>query len=241
MEAYKFPPTFVPEASTFASYISLVAANSDFLTYYKNNYVVSFITALVTTGLAVFAGYALSRFKYKWNNLIISALIAAQIFPVISRLISLYTMLKSVSLLNTHFGLICALIAASLPFSVILMVSFFDSIPKSIEQAAFIDGASRLQILFKVVMPLTKPGLLAVGIYTFLLTWDDYLHAVTLITSDNLRTLSTGIALRYLGELSYDWSLINTISVVGTLPMMLFFFFFQKYMVQGLTAGAVKG
>ena len=86
-----------------------------------------------------------------------------------------------------------------------------------------------------------KPGILAVGIYSFLMTWDDYLHAATLIQTDALRTLSVGIALRYLGELSYDWSLVNAISVVGALPMILLFVFFQKYMVKGLVAGAVKG
>ena len=102
-------------------------------------------------------------------------------------------------------------------------------------------SAGRFQILFRVVAPLIKPGMLAVGIYAFLLSWDDYLHASTLIQTDSLRTLSAGVALRYLGELSYDWSLINTISIVGTLPMVLLFFFFQKYMVKGLVAGAVKG
>jgi multiple sugar transport system permease protein len=115
------------------------------------------------------------------------------------------------------------------------------NIPKEIEEAAKIDGASRNTILFKLLTPLVTPGILAVGIYAFLMTWDDYLHAATLIQSDNLRTLSVGISLRYLGELSYDWSLINSISVIGTLPMVLVFFFFQKYMVKGLVAGAVKG
>jgi multiple sugar transport system permease protein len=86
-----------------------------------------------------------------------------------------------------------------------------------------------------------KSGLVAVGIYAFLMTWDDYLHAATLIQTDANRTLSVGIALRYLGELSYDWSLVNTISIVGTIPVVLLFFFFQKYMIKGLVAGAVKG
>ena len=96
-------------------------------------------------------------------------------------------------------------------------------------------------MLWRIVVPLVKPGMLAVGIYAFLMTWDDYLHAVTLIQSDSLRTMSAGVAMRYLGELSYDWSLINTISIVGTVPMLLLFFFFQKYMIKGLVAGAVKG
>ena len=103
------------------------------------------------------------------------------------------------------------------------------------------DGAGRLKVLWRIVVPLVKPGMLAVGIYAFLMTWDDYLHAITLIQTDSLRTMSAGVALRYLGELSYDWSLINTISIVGTVPMLLLFFFFQKYMIKGLVAGAVKG
>ena len=121
------------------------------------------------------------------------------------------------------------------------MASFFDSVPKDLEEAAYIDGASRFKTMFKVVIPLVIPGLLAVGIYSFLVAWDDYLYASTLIQNDALRTLSTGVTLRYLGELSYDWSLVNSISVVGTLPMVFLFFFFQKYMIKGLTAGAVKG
>ena len=99
----------------------------------------------------------------------------------------------------------------------------------------------QLKVLWRIVVPLVKPGMLAVGIYAFLMTWDDYLHAITLIQTDSLRTMSAGVALRYLGELSYDWSLINTISIVGTVPMLLLFFFFQKYMIKGLVAGAVKG
>ncbi|MHB8128056.1 MAG: carbohydrate ABC transporter permease, partial [Mobilitalea sp.] len=146
-----------------------------------------------------------------------------------------------VNLMNTRVGLILAITASMLPFTTMLMASFFDGIPKEIEEAAYVDGAGRFGVLLKIVMPLVKSGVLAVGIYAFLLSWDDYLHASTLIQSDHLRTLSTGLALRYLGEMSYDWSLINTISVVATLPMVFIFFFFQKYMVKGLVAGAVKG
>lgn len=160
---------------------------------------------------------------------------------MISRLISLYGLMRGMKLINTHAGLTLALTAAMLPFSIMLMSSFFDSVPVAVEESARIDGASRFGVLFRIVVPLVKPGILAVGIYSFLLAWDDYLHAATLIQTDSLRTLSIGIALRYLGELSYDWSLINTISIVGTIPMLLLFFFFQKYMVKGLVAGAVKG
>jgi len=162
-------------------------------------------------------------------------------FPVISRLISLYDLMGKARLINTRTGLIVALIAAIVPFTSMLMASFFEGVPIAIEEAAYIDGAGRIQILSRIVIPLVKPGIVAVVIYAFLMTWDDYLHAITLIQNDALRTLSAGVALRYLGELSYDWSLINAISIVGMAPMIVLFFLFQKHMVRGLVAGAVKG
>lgn len=241
MEAYKFPPTFIPLAPTVQSYINLFMSNNEFFIYYKNNFIVAGSAAAITTLMAIISGYALSRFNFKWNKWIIAAFTSAQMFPIISRLISLYKILGDMKLINTHMGLIMAITASMLPFTIMLMSSFYDGIPKELEEAAMIDGAGRFQTLFKVVAPLIKPGMLAVGIYAFLLSWDDYLHASTLIQTDGLRTLSSGVALRYLGELSYDWSLINTISIVGTIPMVILFFFFQKYMVKGLVAGAVKG
>ena len=161
-------------------------------------------------------------------------------FPVISRLISLYGIMKAVGLTDTTLGVVLANAATQIPFCVVLMASFFDAIPKDMEEAAYVDGASKFATLFKIIVPLVLPGLLAVGIYSFLTTWDDYLHAVTLLRSENLWTLSQGLKLTYMGEVS-DWQLINTMSTVGTLPMVFVFFFFQKYMVKGLTAGAVKG
>lgn len=241
MEAYKYPPSFLPIEPTLDSFIKLFTINNEFFVYYRNNFIVSFSTAVITTVMAIFSGYALSRFKLRWNRWVLTALLSSQMFPVVSRMISLYDLLGDVGLINSLPGLIMALIADVLPFTILLMVSFFDGVPKAIEEAAYIDGSSRGQILFRVVVPLVKPGMLAVFLYSLLLTWDDYLHAVTLIQSDSLRTLSVGVALRYLGELSYDWSLINTISIIGMLPMILLFFFFQKYMVKGLVAGAVKG
>lgn len=241
MEAYRFPPTFIPAAPTIASYINLVTRHNTFFVYYKNNFIVSGVTAFFTSILAILSGYALARLRFKWNKWIVAALLCSQMFPVISRMISLYDLLGKVHLINTHSGLILALTAAMLPFAALLMASFFESIPREIEEAAYIDGAGRMQILFRVACPLAKPGMAAVIIYSFLITWDDYLHGVTLIQNDRLRTLSAGVALRYLGELSYDWSLINTISIVGMLPIVLLFFFFQKHLVQGLIDGAVKG
>lgn len=241
IEAYAFPPTFLPKVFSFEGYHSLFTKNQDFFVYYKNNFIISGATAIITSFFAICAGYSLSRFKFKRNKYIVALLLTSQMFPIISRMISLYDIMNKSKLIDTHFGLILALVATSLPFTVILMSGFYDGVPRVIEEAARIDGANRMQILWKIVTPLVKPGILASGLFAFLMTWDDYLHAITLISSDGLRTLSAGIALRYLGELSYDWSLINSISVISMLPMIVIFFFFQKYMISGLVAGAVKG
>ena len=227
MEAYAFPPSFVPQNPTLDSYISLFTENNEFFVYYKNNFIVSGASALLTVLVALLGGYALSRFHFRWNKWIVAAFMSAQMFPMISRLISLYSLMRGMSLINTLPGLVLALTAAMLPFSIMLMSSFFDSVPVAVEESARIDGASRFGVLFRIVIPLVKPGILAVGIYSFLLAWDDYLHSATLIQTDALRTLSIGIALRYLGELSYDWSLINTISIVGPIAMVLLLFFFD--------------
>ena len=204
MEAYRSVPTFIPAEPTVQSYINLFTKNNDFFVYYKNNFIVSGATALITTVLAILSGYALSRFHFRWNAWVTAALLSSQMFPVVSRMISLYDLMNKMHLINTHPGLIFALTAAMLPFTVMLMSSFFDGVPREVEEAAYVDGASRLQVLWRIVTPLVKPGMLAVAIYAFLMTWDDYLHAVTLIQNDALRTMSAGVAMRYLGELSYD-------------------------------------
>lgn len=241
MEAYKFPPTFFPQLPTAKAYIKLFTEDQNFFRYYINNFIVSGACAILTTFMAIISGYALSRFHFKWNKWVVAAFTSAQMFPIVSRMISLYGLMGKMNLINTQQGLVLALTAAMIPFSTMLMASFFDSIPEVLEEAAFIDGAGRFKILFSVIMPLVKPGIVAVGIYSLLMTWDDYLHASTLIQTDSLRTLSVGVSVRYLGELSYDWSLVNTISVIGVIPMLLLFFFFQKHLVKGLVQGAVKG
>lgn len=239
MESYSAVPTLWPENVSIDGYISLIK-DGKFLVYYKNNLIVSAMAAVLICFISVFAGYALSRYHFRWNVILLATFSFAQMMPVISRLISLYTILRKLSLTDTHIGLVLAISATQIPFAVSLMASFFDSIPNELEEAASVDGCSRLGTLFRIVMPLVVPGLLAVGVYSFLQTWDDYLHAITLVRSPELWTLSQGLKLTYLGEVS-DWQLINSASTLGAVPMIFVFFFFQKYMIKGLVSGAVKG
>lgn len=238
-ESYRLIPTLIPENASVDGYLSLIK-DGKFFAYYKNNIIVSAMAAVIICFVSVFAGYALSRFHFKWNTILFATFSFSQMMPVISRLISLYTILRKIHLTDTHVGLVLAICATQIPFTVSLMASFFDGIPRDLEEAASVDGSGRLRTLFKVIIPLVVPGLLAVGVYSFLMTWDDYLHAVTLIRSPELWTLSQGLKLTYLGEVS-DWQLINSASTLGAVPMIFVFFFFQKYMIKGLVSGAVKG
>ena len=239
IESYRAIPTLWPENINLDGYISLIK-DGKFLTYYKNNIIVSAMSAVFICFVSLFAGYALSRFHFKWNVLLFATFSFTQMMPVISRLISLYTIMRKINLTDTHIGLVLAISATQIPFAVSLMASFFDGIPRELEESASVDGCGRFKTLFRIVMPLVVPGLLAVGVYSFLQTWDDYLHAITLIRSTDLWTLSQGLKLTYLGEVS-DWQLINAASTLGAIPMIFVFFFFQKYMIKGLVSGAVKG
>ena len=239
IESYRAIPTLWPENINLDGYISLIK-DGKFLTYYKNNIIVSAMSAAFICFVSLFAGYALSRFHFKWNVLLFATFSFTQMMPVISRLISLYTIMRKINLTDTHIGLVLAISATQIPFAVSLMASFFDGIPRELEESASVDGCGRFKTLFRIVMPLVVPGLLAVGVYSFLQTWDDYLHAITLIRSTDLWTLSQGLKLTYLGEVS-DWQLINAASTLGAIPMIFVFFFFQKYMIKGLVSGAVKG
>lgn len=238
-ESYRVVPTLWPEHLSIEGYLTLFR-DGKFFIYYKNNLIVSAMAAAVICFISIFAGYALSRFHFRWNRVMLATFSFSQMMPVISRLIALYTILRRLNLTDNHLGLVLAISATQVPFTVSLMASFFDGIPRDLEEAAGMDGAGRINTLFRVILPLVVPGILAVGVYSFLMTWDDYLHAITLIRSDSLWTLSQGLKLTYLGEVS-DWQLINSASTLGTLPMIFVFFFFQKYMIKGLVAGAVKG
>ncbi len=129
----------------------------------------------------------------------------------------------------------------ALPLAITLMKSFFDTLPRSLDEAARIDGAGRLRTLFSILLPLTLPGLIAVGIYTFLSAWDDFLMALVIMQKNEMRTLTVGIAQSFLGEYAHDYGALMAFSVAGSLPIVLLFVFFQKYMIAGLTAGAMKG
>ena len=233
------PPQLYPTFSTFWNYLSVIT-NTKYLNYIKNSLIVAALTVVVDLALAIFAGYSLSRFRYPGRKAIMTLTLSAQVFPTVVIIISLYAFFSKLNLMNTYAGLTLADVAMSLPLSVWMLKSFADTVPQSLDEAARIDGCSRFMTMIRIVMPLMKPGMLAVGIYAFLQSWDDYMIGLIVMTKTAMKTLPVGIAETFLGEFGFDYAGMMTISVVASLPVVLLFLFFNKYMVAGLTGGAVK-
>ena len=235
----RIPPGWLPTA--YLGQYQRIFRTLHFAVFLGNNFWVAGWATFITMLAAILAGYGLSRYRTVLGTVLLYGLLSTQMFPVIGIVISLYALYIRVGMLDTHTGLILVLAATAVPFSTLLMKGFFDDMPKSMEESARVDGAGRITILFRIVLPLSKPGLLASGLFAFMLAWDDFLFALTLIRSEFLRTLSVGISMRYVGQIGFEWGRIATASFLGALPMFILFFIFQAYLVQGLTAGAVKG
>lgn len=234
------PPEFIPSNPTLANYVKIIS-NHKYLRYFENSFLVSGGTVLLCMFIAIPAGYAFSRYRFPFKSSIMTFIMSVQMFPIVVILISLYTFFMKWNLLNTYRGLILTDTAFALPLAINMMKSFFDTLPKSLDESATIDGASRVRVLWSILLPLTVPGMLAVGIYTFLNAWDDFLMALTIMQDMNMKTLTVGLAQSFLGEYAYDYGALMAFSLCGSLPVVLLFIFLQRYMISGMTAGAVKG
>jgi multiple sugar transport system permease protein len=241
LQVYQIPPRWIPSTLTFENYAKLFSGYVPFPLYLRNSIIACIATALLATAGATIAGYALSRLTFPGKRPILLAILATQMFPHVLILISLYVMYRELHLMNTHVGLVIAFTTFAVPFSVWMMKGFFDSIPSEIEEAALIDGCTRLEALRRVVIPLVSPGLLAVGLFSFLDAWNNLLYPLTLATSNQVRTIPPGLLLSFLGQFKQDWGGMMAASVVVTIPTIMVFVFLQRYLVQGLTAGAIKG
>lgn len=235
----RLPPDFFPSSITFSHYADILH-DGKFVVFYRNNLIVSGVTTAVTLLLALFAAYAFSRYRFRGSSTLMMLFLSTQMFPAMALLIALYHMYFKLGLLNTYTALVLACSTNALPLSVWMLKGFFDTIPSTLEEAAYIDGCPKGQALFQIIIPLVKPGVVAVGLYSFLISWEDFLWGLTLVNKTEMRTLASGIAMTYLGEFEYDWGRVMGAAVGAAIPILILFIFLQKYMISGLTAGAVK-
>ena len=206
----------------------------------RNSLVVASATAIIVTLVALGAAFSLSRFRYRLSRSFAGAILAVQMVPGIVLVVPLIATMRRLNLTDSLFGLIIAYLLLGLPVAVWMLKGYLDDIPIDLDEAALLDGAGPFQVLWQILLPLITPAVVAVGAFTFLITWGEYLFAVSLITSTDTRTLPLALQAAF-GQYSIDWGMLTAGGAIISLPPALLFIIFQRYLVGGLTSGSVKG
>jgi len=230
--------TFWPETFTFKNYISLFR-QLDFGIYLKNSVILSISTAIIVLIFSILGGYALARYKFKSKSAIIGFFLLSQMIPSVLLTIPIYIIYANFELINTKIGLLILYVIINSPFCLIIMRSFFERIPVSLEEAARVDGCNKIQALWKVIIPVLFPGIVAVFVFAFIGAWNDLLMGVIFTSSTKNWTIPVGMK-SLIGKYNVNWGELMAGGVIALLPTVVMFAFVQKYVVEGLTAGAVK-
>jgi len=240
-EATNLNPTVWPHSLTSGNYRELFGSSLPFGSYFLNSVLTAGISAVVAVLISILAGYSFSRGGYKLSGVTSVVVLATQMLPLVVLIGPLYLLLLKAHLLNTYAGLIIGYTSFAIPFGAWMMKGFFDGVPREIEEAARVDGYSRLGILFRVVVPMSWPGLVTTGVFVFMNTWNNLLYPLTLVTSSNKQTLPPGLLQSFSGTFKTDWGGLMAASLITSLPLIIAFFLVQRSMVRGMTSGALAG
>jgi len=238
IEVVSYPATLWPREITFAAY-SKIWLQEGFVRYFANSLIVSLSTAGLSSLVGVFAAYGFSRFGFRGRNALMTAFLATQMIPGVLLVGPYFKLLSLVNLYDTLLGLILAQTSITLPFSVWMLKGYLDTVPTEIDQAAMMDGATRLQTLILTILPNVLPGLVATMIFAFLLAWGDLLWALCLINDPSRMTIPLGIA-QLVGQFRVAWSEIMAATMIATIIPAAFYLFLQAYLIKGFTESAVK-
>lgn len=237
-EPFAIPARLWPENPTFENYLS--AFRPEFRTYFLNSMIVSGSSVIITVTLALFAAYSFTRGQLVLISALMGAVVLAQMFPHAAIIIPIYKMMRAADLLDTYTALIVSYVSITLPVAIWMLRGFLVKIPVSLEEAAAVDGASPLRVFWDVVVPLARPGIISVAVYVLIITWQEFLFALSFTSSNDMRTLPVGLN-DFIGQYGIRYGELMASSVMVSMPVVAVFFFLQRYFVAGLTAGAVKG
>jgi multiple sugar transport system permease protein len=235
--AMSFPPVWIPTRVTFENYTGVVA--SGFGRYFVNSLIVTCGTILLCLFVAAHCAYATTRFAFRGKTTLLFAILASGMVPAIAILVPLYLLAVTLPIVDTYFVLTLVYASWLTPLTTWTLRGFFERVPTEIEEAALVDGCSRLRAFYTIVMPLTLPGFAAAGVYIFLETWNEFLIAVSLTSTADRRLLTVGLY-QYVTSFGVEWGLLTAAALVALLPVLVPFLGMQKLFVSGLTAGAVK-
>lgn len=229
---------YLPQSPTFQNYISLFKF-TNFSKYLTNSIIVALFTVSVAITVSTLAAYSFARFSFPMKNILLLIVLLTTMFPKILLIIPLFKIFAFFKMMNTYTALILAHSTFAIPFSVWMLTGYLEMIPKQLDEAAWMDGCTKTQVLFKIILPIMAPGLAATIAYIFIQSWNDYLYAVMFTSDLTVRTLPVGLKM-FMGKFEINYGWLTAGGVVTSLPIVLFFFLVQKHLVKGLTAGAVK-
>jgi len=238
-EVYQYPPSLFPDTVTFSHYITVIT-DPQILGWLGNTVFVAGVTATLSVAVCMYMGYSISKFRYRGRQALLYFVLSSQMIPSALLLVTLYTLFSSFGLVNTYFALIVSFTTFTLPLCVWMLKGFFDTLPDDLIEAAAIDGATRLRTFHSVILPLAAPGLVAAGLFAFMRGWNDFIFALTL-TGPERRTLPPALVGRSMGQASTDWPELMAASFLVALPVAIAFILLQRFLVGGITGGAVKG
>jgi multiple sugar transport system permease protein len=233
------PITYLPDHPTLVNYVQAFT-DQPLLRFLGNSFAVALISTIASLAVSALAAYAIARLNLRRRQLILTCIVASSMFPLVTLLVPIFETMRQLDLLNTYTALVLPYTVLNLPVCTLVLVSFFQSIPRDLENAAMIDGCTRMGALWRVVVPLAAPGVFTAGILAFVNAWDEFLLALSLNSAASMRTLPVGIAL-YQGEFSFPWPVISAALIVAIVPVAVLIALFQERVVGGLTQGGLKG
>ncbi len=237
-ELYSAEFRYLPEHPTMENY-SRLFEKIDFASNMRDSMIVALSTMVLGLGITVSASYGFSRYKFRGRNLLLMQFLVINMFPIVLLLVPLFIIMRVLGLMDTYFALIIAYSTFTIPFSTWMMTSFFNAIPRELDESAQIDGCNRFMTMIRVTIPIAMPGIAATGIYIFITAWNEFLYAAVL-TGTDVRTIPIALQ-NMIGEYKIAWGLLTAGGVLSAVPVIVLFFFIQKQLIGGMTAGAVKG